>query len=91
MNADQTKAEMVRKILDLGPQTISKHCVEPTERSVFDVAPSSVPDSKKKQFETLVAAHGNVDKFLKPPTDPSYHLEISLVDDTGDETVIQTA
>jgi hypothetical protein len=90
MNADQTKAEMVRKILDLGPQTISKHCVEPTERSVFDVAPSSVPDSKKKQFETLVAAHGNVDKFLKPPTDPAYHIEISLESDP-DETIIQQA
>ena len=62
---------MVRKILELGPQTISKHCAEPTERSVFDVAPSSIPDSAKRKFENLVAAHGHVDKFLMPPRGPS--------------------
>jgi len=88
MNADQTKAEMVRKILEIGPQMISHHCTEDTtKRSIFDVAPSSIPDSAKRKFENLVAAHGNVDKFLMPPRDPAYHIEINL--DTGEDTVIQ--
>jgi hypothetical protein len=91
MSSEQVTHEMVRKILDLGPQNISKHCVDPdtSKLSVFDIAPSSVPDAKKRQFENLVAAHGNVDKFLKPPTDPAYHIQIML--DSGEETIIQSA
>jgi hypothetical protein len=88
MSADQTKAEMVRKILEIGPQMVSHHCTEDTtKRSIFDVAPSSIPDSAKRKFENLVSAHGNVDKFLMPPRDPCYHIELAI--DSGEETVIQ--
>jgi hypothetical protein len=89
MGADQTKAEMVRKILEIGPQMISHHCTEDTtKRSIFDVAPSSIPEEARRKFENLVAAHGNVDKFLMPPRDPAYHIEVDM-EDSGDETVIQ--
>jgi hypothetical protein len=91
MTADAIRAEMVRKIVELGPQTVSKHCAEPTVKSVFDVAPSSVPDSARRKFENLVAAHGNVDKFLMPPRDPCYHLELNLTNEnSGEETTIQS-
>jgi hypothetical protein len=77
--ADRIKSEMTRKIQELGPQLISRHCAEPTVKSVFDVAPSSIPTEKKDAFESVVSGNDHVDKFLKPPTDPAYHIEINLV------------
>jgi hypothetical protein len=82
-NADQVKTEMVRKILELGPQTVSRHCAEPTVKSVFDVAPSSVPDDRKVSFIAAISGNPHIDKFLQPPTDPAYHLEINLADGTA--------
>jgi hypothetical protein len=93
MTINQVRVEMVRKILEIGPQMISHHCTEDTtKRSIFDVAPSSIPDSAKRKFENLVAAHGNVNKFLMPPRDPCYHIELDLTNEnSGEETVIQSA
>ena len=71
-------ADMQAKILEIGPQNVSRHCAIPTVKSVFDVAPSSIPDIKKPAFEAAIAASFNVDKFLKPPIDPAYHIEINL-------------
>jgi hypothetical protein len=71
-------ADMQAKILDVGPQNVSRHCALPTVKSVFDVAPSSIPDIKNAAFEAAVSACFNVDKFLKPPVDPAYHIEINL-------------
>jgi hypothetical protein len=42
--------------------------------NVFDVAPSSIKD--KVAFERAVKAERRVTKFLTPPDDPGYHLEI---------------
>jgi hypothetical protein len=38
------------------------------------VAPSSV--EKRPEFEATVRAENRVTKFLLPPNDPGYHLEI---------------
>jgi hypothetical protein len=42
--------------------------------NVFDVAPSSLSD--RVGFEHAVKGERRVSKFLLPPADPGYHLEI---------------
>jgi hypothetical protein len=73
---DDVKAAMTAKILELGAQSVSKHCGDANVRSVFDVAPSSIPTDQHQAFETAVSENTRVDKFLKPPIDPAYHIEI---------------
>jgi hypothetical protein len=70
----QIKADMEAKIVELGPTRVSHHAADPAVLNVFDVAPSSI--TKKAAFEKAVAADKRVSKFLLPPADPGYHLEI---------------
>jgi hypothetical protein len=72
--AIEIKAAMEAKINAIGPTKISHHAADPNVLCVFDVAPSSIP--KKKEFEKAVRADKRVSKFLMPPLDPGYHLEI---------------
>jgi hypothetical protein len=65
---------MKDEIVRLGPTTVSRHASDPKILNVFDVAPSSV--AKRPQFEAAVRAEKRVAKFLLPPNDPGYHLEI---------------
>jgi hypothetical protein len=65
-------ALMEAKIRELGPTTVSKHCS--TTHYVFDIAPSSIADHKK--FVAAVSKNTSVSKFLQPPIDPAYHIEI---------------
>ena len=71
---DQIKAAMEAKIIELGPSSVSHHAADPKILNVFDVAPSSIED--KKAFELAVSKEKRVSKFLLPPNDPGYHLEI---------------
>ena len=73
-NATQIKADMAAKIIEVGPTRVSRHAADPKVLCVFDVAPSSISD--KDAFERAVGADTRVSKFLTPPGDPGYHLEI---------------
>ena len=73
-NAATIQAEMRDEIIRLGPTTVSRHAADPKILNVFDVAPSSVAD--RPRFEAAVRAETRVAKFLLPPNDPGYHLEI---------------
>lgn len=70
----EIKAAMEAKIIAVGPTKISHHAADPNVLCVFDVAPSSV--ANKAAFEKAVRADKRVSKFLTPPLDPGYHLEI---------------
>ena len=70
----EIKAAMEAKIIAVGPTRISHHAADPNVLCVFDVAPSSI--AKKAEFEKAVRADKRVKKFLLPPVDPAYHLEI---------------
>ncbi len=72
--SDQIKADMETKIKEVGPTNVSRHTGDPNVLNVFDVAPSSITD--KVAFEKAVKADTRVTKFLVPPQDPGYHLEI---------------
>jgi hypothetical protein len=68
------QAAMTAEIVRLGPTTVSRHASDPKILNVFDVAPSSV--TNRPAFEAAVRAEARVTKFLLPPNDPGYHLEI---------------
>jgi hypothetical protein len=70
----EIKAAMEAKIIAIGPTKVSHHASDPNILCVFDVAPSSIP--KKAEFEKAVRADKRVKKFILPPLDPAYHLEI---------------
>lgn len=70
----EIKAAMEAKIIALGPTKVSHHAADPNVLCVFDVAPSSI--AKKAAFEKAVRADKRVKKFIVPPLDPAYHLEI---------------
>jgi hypothetical protein len=72
----QIKADMVAKINALGPSNVSKHCADSSKLCVVDIAPSSI--TNKTKFIEEVGKDSRVSKFLKPPTDPAYHLEIPV-------------
>lgn len=76
-SSSEIKEAMKNKILEIGPSRVSRHCADPNVLNVFDVAPSSI--AKKAAFEAAVrraVENGSVSKFLLPPQDPAYHLEI---------------
>lgn len=73
----QIRTAMKNKIVAVGPGRVSRHCADPAVLNVIDVAPSSIAD--KAAFEAAVnqaVQSGRVSKFLMPPQDPAYHLEI---------------
>jgi hypothetical protein len=70
----EIKAAMEAKIIAIGPTKVSHHASDPNILCVFDVAPSSI--AKKAAFEKAVKADKRVKKFITPPLDPGYHLEI---------------
>jgi hypothetical protein len=74
--SDQIKADMEKKIVELGPTNVSHHTGDPKMLNVFDVQPSSIRD--RRSFENAVRAEPrvNVKNFLMPPADPGYHIEI---------------
>lgn len=72
--ADRVKARMAAEIVRIGPTRVSRHAADPKVLNVFDVAPSSV--AGKAAFARAVRAEPRVAKFLEPPADPGFHLEI---------------
>ncbi len=70
----EIKAAMEAKINAVGPTKVSHHAADPSVLCVFDVAPSSI--ANKPSFEKAVRADKRVSKFITPPLDPGYHLEI---------------
>lgn len=72
---DTIEADMQAKISELGPSNVSLHCSD--THDVFDVAPSSISDEDAFR-EALDAAltSGDIDRYIPPPEDPAYHIEI---------------
>jgi len=72
--AETIRELMMQEILRIGPIRVSRHASDPKVLNVFDVGPSSV--ANRAAFEREVRAEPRVAKFLVPPNDPGYHLEI---------------
>jgi len=67
---------MQAKIIALDPSKISNHVADPMKLNVIDIAPSSIDPSLRRLFVTAVLGEKRVAKYLGPPKDPAYHLEI---------------
>lgn len=77
-----TRAETVQAMLatinELGASNVSRHCCDPAESNVIDVAPSSIADHAAF-LRALQGARdsGRVSKFFSPGDgDPAFHIEI---------------
>lgn len=68
---------MTKKIKELGPSTVSKHCANPSKINVIDIAPSSI--SNKAAFLKEAKKDPRISKILDPSDgDPTYHIEIPI-------------
>lgn len=67
---------MTAKILTVGPARVSRHVGDPSKINVIDIAPSSINLALRRRFEVAVSGDSRVSKFLSPPGDPAYHIEI---------------
>ena len=75
--SSQIKEAMTNKIIAVGPGKVSRHCADPAILNVIDISPASI--TNKPAFEKAVkqaVKSKKVSKFLEPPQDPAYHLEI---------------
>lgn len=72
-------AAMEKKIIEVGASNVSRHCADPAKLNVVDVRPMRMPSAQRVAFIAEVekaVADGRVSKFLKPPADPAFHIEI---------------
>ncbi len=74
----QIKSRMEQKIIEVGPGNVSRHSADLKKINVFDVAPSSIKN--RRDFEKAIKAEKRISKYIFPPRDPGYHLEIPLKD-----------
>ena len=77
---DEIIQAMTDKINELGATNVSNHIGNPAELTVVDIMPSTV-GNKKRFIDAVQAAvkAGTVSRFIQPPKDPAYHIEIPLV------------
>jgi len=72
---DEIKAAMVARILEIGPEKVSRHAADPKLLNVFDVSPASV--ARQSAFVQAARDDRRVAKVLTPAeNDPAFHLEI---------------
>lgn len=73
----QIRGDMEAKINELGPSNVSHHIGDPSKLNVADIDPNSIVDKNAfiKAVNTAKEA-GLVSKFLQPPNDPAFHIEI---------------
>jgi hypothetical protein len=74
----EIKLAMAVKIHQLGGFNVSHHCCGGPDSpvDVYDFAPSSVPAGKHKAFEAALSAEPRVMKWIGPPKDLAWHVEI---------------
>ncbi|HKO58835.1 MAG TPA: hypothetical protein VJ276_23410 [Thermoanaerobaculia bacterium] len=74
-SAADIKAAMVARIMEIGPEKVSRHAADPKVLNVFDISPASV--ANQAEFVDAARNDGRVAKVLTPAeNDPAFHLEI---------------
>ena len=76
-NQETIIAAMEEQIKKIGGSSVSHHCGDFHKLCVIDIDPNSILN--KTEFILQVNSDKRVSKFLQPPTDPAYHLEIPIV------------
>jgi hypothetical protein len=76
-SATVIKQAMEAKINQLGCARVSHHCSH--THDVMDVAPSSLADHTAfRQALDAALRSGLIDKYIPPPQDPAFHIEVVL-------------
>jgi len=76
-SATAIKQAIESKINELGCSNVSHHCSD--THDVIDVAPSSIADQTAFRLALDAALNnGTIDKYIPPPQDPAFHIEIIL-------------
>ena len=78
VDPSQIMQSMETQIIQLGPETVSKHCSNDANLNVFDVDPVSLSESGLKSFQTALSNDTRVSKMIKYPKDPGIHIIIKL-------------
>ena len=76
ISGGEIQAAMAQKIRELGPQNVSRHCADPRTMNVIDIAPSSIPHEKYALLQRLAIQDSRITRFIMPPLDTSFHIEI---------------
>lgn len=76
INCFPSKEAVLKKVYEVGPQKVSKHCADKNVLNVIDIAPSSLDNPK--DFSNSLSRHIKVEKVLSPynSKDPAIHVEI---------------
>jgi hypothetical protein len=76
-SATAIKQAMEARINQLGCSNVSHHCSD--THDVIDVAPSSIADQDafRRALDAALRS-GLIDKYIPPPQDPAFHIEIVL-------------
>lgn len=77
---EQIKKAMEDKINELGPNTVSKHTMDPSILQVFDVAPSSLSSQvnfKNALDDVLLRTNSPLRKYIRPGGgEKAFHIEV---------------
>jgi hypothetical protein len=79
LNEFPNRDAMVAKANELGPDRVSKHCVDPSKMNVVDVSPVNGGIKNGSKFSNTAQNNPRVSRVLSPwtPTyDPAIHIEI---------------
>lgn len=83
---DKIKIAMENKIIEVGPENVSRHSSNPQTINTIDISPDSIiPSNKKQIFEDVILSNKDnlISKFLGPRkewgNDPAYHLQIPQI------------
>lgn len=69
-------SKMQAKIITLDPSKVSNHIADINKLNVVDIAPSSIQPGSRPRFLEAIKSSSKVSKYIAPPLDPAYHLEI---------------
>lgn len=77
---EQIVAAMTAKIVALGPQNVSHHCISDSSKlNVIDIGAHSIQSTQRRDFHLAVSKCVKLSRFFDPytvPMDPAFHLEI---------------
>jgi hypothetical protein len=66
--------KMAALIMQIGPAKVSLHTADINKINVIDISPRSL--NGIRSFENAVKMNPNINRYLMPPSDPGFHIEI---------------
>jgi hypothetical protein len=86
---EQILAAMERKIIDLGPGNVSRHCDDSKRLNVIDISFLLIAQSQRTNFHNAIRKESRISRFYDPftaPADPAFHIEIPVPEPNAETT-----